>query len=321
MTTIPKNKLEYVEYIVKLAMNGTIEIHKLFRKLEEIFGKNIGQGSSRTVYKFDDNDVIKIAVGIIGIKRENAKASFIEGIAQNKTEVNSSTCASPEYITKVINHASNFSWIIQEYARPITEIEFEDITGVNWNYFEETLYYYFYDEPVVSRKELNDKAKEDGVLAELLKNSWFSGFFDSVINCKWVPGDLIEIQHYGKIGNRVVLVDYGFNEKVMKQHYMDESIEENTENSFDVYKTINKSDPGLFNALARQARLVIEINNKNFDYEKGKELFGILNQKEDQNLISRIKEKDVFAFIDAALTKDSAREKVKKLFFKLNNKV
>lgn len=79
--------------------------------------KFIGSGTSRTVYKLDENKVIKLAISKIGI-------------SQNKTE-SSALFQSLSCFTKVYDNEEFYRWIISEYAEKLNKVDFESVVGYN----------------------------------------------------------------------------------------------------------------------------------------------------------------------------------------------
>lgn len=121
---------EYIQLIITedsdLQTNFSIEEFKNFNnvndrlKYVENFGEVLGEGNSRIVYLLPNNNVLKIATNIDGIK-------------QNKFEFIASEDESSAYFNaKVFDHADDYSWIISEFITRLgSNREFEDISGLS----------------------------------------------------------------------------------------------------------------------------------------------------------------------------------------------
>lgn len=180
----------------------------------------IDQGSGRDTYRLDKNHVIKIALGDtvateIEIAEEQGKLSkpffsmIKRGIAQNKAEANSNECAEPEVVTRVVDHDPGFLWVIEEYASPIrSNEEFERYTGIAFMKLQGLI-----------RMSERDRTAEIRRDSHFNQNPWFVKMVKTMKNCglSWV--DLVALEHFGRIGNRVVLVDHGGTRKVMNTLY------------------------------------------------------------------------------------------------------
>ena len=162
--------------------------------------RRIASGSARIVYEIDDKKVLKLA--------KNAK-----GLAQNEAEgdwyVNESY---GDIIAKVLERDENYRWIVSERAKKITPNEFKSIVGVDFKDFYEYIVYIvgkdrYYTEP---SQEIKDKLEDDEFASEVAD---FIGSTDAS------TGDLQRISTYGKIDDRVVIIDYGLTMEIFKKYY------------------------------------------------------------------------------------------------------
>lgn len=157
----------------------------------------LGEGSSRVVFKLSDDYVIKIA--------KNDK-----GIAQNLSEMR------PELQTSVTNKIlvgdKKGSYIITSFAEDITEKEFEELTDMNFKQFSAAILYKFNQED-----EKNFPKPRD--YEEIKKNEYFKKMIDLIVHHDLLEGDAVRISSYGKIGNKVKLVDYGLDRDIYKKLY------------------------------------------------------------------------------------------------------
>ena len=163
----------------------------------------ITSGSSRAVYKINDEKVLKIA--------KNAK-----GIGQNQTEADwglkNYGVASEWY-----DVSDDGIWIESEYCPRVKITDFKKETGYSFEYFTECLRYYYY-------RHLNTRYRVPVAKPENYDETWEDDFirpFYEYLGDFGVPvGDLCRISSYGRNHNgEIVLVDTGLNEDVYNTYY------------------------------------------------------------------------------------------------------
>jgi hypothetical protein len=139
-----------------------------FKKRLEYCNKNlqrISSGSSRALYKIDEEKVLKLAM--------NQK-----GIAQNEQEIILSNYYD---ISDIVAHVfdkddKNNTWLEMELARKLTLGDFKRITGFDFKDFDATIHNYYLD-AVLHR---NDFRKE--VDKEISQEMWENEFTYSILN-------------------------------------------------------------------------------------------------------------------------------------------
>jgi hypothetical protein len=166
----------------------------------------LGAGSSRIVYKIDDETVLKLA--------KNAK-----GVAQNENEIDySQDSYLKNIVARVYEYDDDGLWLEMELAVPIKETTFKKIVGISFeNYSQAIRYYYFSDikgSSTVFKPENYD---------ELWENEFVSKMFDFLGNYQPPIGDLTRLSTYGIVKRNgvdtVVMIDYGLNDDVYNQFY------------------------------------------------------------------------------------------------------
>lgn len=171
----------------------------------------IAQGSSRIVYKIDEQKVLKLA--------KNEK-----GIAQNVNESNyliQSTFG--DVVTKMYRVDSDDKWIIMEYAKKITPTRFKELTGVS---LKEVELWLKYSMAKHQGKIYRDFAFNDNV-KQLIKKYEDMEFMQNLFsfsvefNMEW--GDFLRISSYGEVIRNgkptIVLTDFGFTTATYQNHY------------------------------------------------------------------------------------------------------
>ena len=178
------------------------------RYAETHLGKQLGSGSSRIVYRVDNNKVLKIA--------KNAK-----GIAQNEVEINwYGESYYDSIIANVIDYdRENSLWVEMELAFKVKNSDFERLWGVKIDDLKKYLSNMdrenhgkkgFYDIPTDIKYKL-DESEDVNTLVSFMLDS------DSP------SGDLGRKSSWGlvnrKNGEYLVLVDFGLTNEVYQTYY------------------------------------------------------------------------------------------------------
>ena len=169
--------------------------------------QRISSGSSRIVYKIDNEKVLKLA--------KNKK-----GLGQNEVEISYSHYRDIEdIIAKVFDYDENNLWTEMELARRVTKPIFKQITGFDFDAFGGCLINYSMEIKGRSsrfsvNKEIEAALWEDEYGYEMLS---FIGNYD-------IPtGDLARLSSYGLVKRNgedaIVLIDYGLTNEVYKSYY------------------------------------------------------------------------------------------------------
>lgn len=187
-----------------------------FKSLSSHAGRNryaaehlqkLAQGSSRIVYKIDDEKVLKLA--------KNDK-----GIAQNGTEIqwgNDSYFGS--VLAKIFDYDDSDLWVEMELARKVTKSEFKKLTGFDIN--DVSMYLKNRQQEIRGKKgifrmdpEFVDKMNESEFLTEIID---FAQAADIEV------GDFGVVTSYGVVKRdgheTLVITDYGLTKDVYQTHY------------------------------------------------------------------------------------------------------
>jgi hypothetical protein len=193
------------------------------RLLKAKGGEIFGIGSSRATVLLTSKHILKLA--------KNAK-----GFAQNAAEVELSK-KFPAITTKIFTVHPEYFYIVSELVKPLEADEFGSLSGIPFRLFHGIVRTY--------DRWNEDEAPED----HITPNNWFaqlknSGTFGgklgelkkatqspflkdilTAVDSGLMAGDLLNPEHYGKTTDgRIVLLDYGYTQDVMDQHYS-ESVE------------------------------------------------------------------------------------------------
>lgn len=212
--TINRKPMNEMAYPVLFDINVFKSLKSFSKRIQycEKFLQRIASGSARIVYKIDDEKVLKLA--------KNAK-----GIAQNEVEGGDYYLQKIGCFAKTFDVDENYLWVEMQLARKAKISDFKRITGFDFyticawcDYVSPNLYNHI-DERM---KQLfqSDEFQEyiddyDGLFYQL--NDYIGNY-----QLKHI-GDLKRISSWGVIiedgEEKLVLVDYGFNDDVAKRYY------------------------------------------------------------------------------------------------------
>jgi GNAT superfamily N-acetyltransferase len=171
--------------------------------------QRISSGSSRIVYKIDDEKVLKLA--------KNKK-----GLAQNEVESEFSGYYDiSDIVARVFDVDPDNLWIEMELARKLTKGNFKQITGFNWEDYVKVIHNYSVERLDDGRGFKYDIDKS--IVEEMWENEFtyemltFIGSYDVPI------GDLKKISTYGVVKrggqDSIVMIDYGLTSDVYDSYY------------------------------------------------------------------------------------------------------
>jgi hypothetical protein len=185
-----------------LANLERLETYNARKKYAERNLKHLSSGSSRIVYLTPSKTIIKLA--------KNDK-----GIAQNKAEANPKMKS--KYLNQILSCAKNFAWLETHYLEKITEKEFEQMTGLKFEQFGDSLRF--------SLKEIsgNKDAKKPEDFDKVSESDIYKELKDIGQRFKLLPGDLARISSWGTKDGRPVLIDAGLTRDIFDEYYEDSS--------------------------------------------------------------------------------------------------
>ncbi len=159
----------------------------------------IKAGSGRVAYDYDGNNVLKLA--------KNEK-----GLQQNRTEGDMSIQSSyGDLVTKVLDSDNHDVWVIAEKATRCSPSEFKKFTGVDIK----NLGYYL-------RKKLEPRQRSMFAIQDepaLDENEFVQELLCMMADYSMPAGDIQRIASWGKVRDRVVLIDYGLTNFIYETYY------------------------------------------------------------------------------------------------------
>lgn len=172
--------------------------------------QRISSGSSRIVYKIDDEKVLKLA--------KNKK-----GLAQNEIEVIYGQSYDLEStVAHVFEHDENYLWVEMELARKVRKNDFKRITGFYWDDYVMAINNY--GEEVHSRGGQSYKMPLDKEVYDAMwEDEFVYDIFGFIGNYHIPVGDLKRLSSYGIVKregkDEIVLIDYGLTTDVYDSYY------------------------------------------------------------------------------------------------------
>jgi hypothetical protein len=170
----------------------------------------ISSGSSRIVYKIDDEKVLKLA--------RNKK-----GLAQNEVEI---TQGNEGYLEDVVANVFDAHpddlWVEMELARKLKTADFRRITGFHWKDFVAAVHNYGNQSGNNGRNTF-DMGVDANIVEAMWEDEFVYGIFTYIGNYGIPSGDLEKMNSYGVVtrngSDHIVIIDFGFTQEVKDTHY------------------------------------------------------------------------------------------------------
>lgn len=195
------------EQILQILSKDNVSI-KAKQDIAGTYFTRISSGSSRIVYHFDDQNVLKLAKNV-------------KGLAQNKEEIDLST-HSP-ILTKTKDFDDNNYWIVTEKVKQlVSEKDFKSVTGIDFKTFctylrSNSEYEYIKNQKYSQYR--SEKLPED-IVKSLQNNETITEIVNLMNDFNMPVGDLCKVNSWGKDNsNKLKLLDYGLSADVLEKHY------------------------------------------------------------------------------------------------------
>jgi hypothetical protein len=164
--------------------------------------KHLSSGSSRLVYLTPKKTIIKLA--------KNEK-----GLAQNKAEANPKMLS--KYLNKILSHAKDYIWIETNYLDKITTKQFEEMTGLAFEDFDNAIRY------GLKKISGNTGLEKPDNFEKVEKSDIYKELHRIANEFKLMPGDLARISSWGIKDNHPILLDAGLTADIFSKYYEDSS--------------------------------------------------------------------------------------------------
>ena len=226
-----------IEYMKQL---GSLKAR--YQYCKQFLGNPIGRGSSRVVFQYDDQWVIKLALNGKGIAQNEAECDFSKEWFVNITP----------NVNYEMTDEEGYKFLMSEYIIPAKDEDFVEVFGFDFNTWKKFINTCVcqYDrryEKKISRYNDSHKFNSDE-LSEIIENNDIAReFYDYLTNYQPFHYDMMNIKNYG-LTNRngyseIVLCDSGLNEEIWNNHYARES-KENNKPLLDESIKIHKGEKG-----------------------------------------------------------------------------
>lgn len=172
--------------------------------------QRIGGGSSRIVYKIDDEKVLKLA--------KNEK-----GLAQNEVEIEySGDGYMNSILANVFEYHDQNQWVEMELARKMSKGEFKKIIGISFDVYSDFIMDFYYRNNPSGFNRGGKKFPEE-INDFMWENEFTRDILDYIGSYDIIPGDLGRTSTYGIVkrnGNdSIVIIDYGLSKDVFNKYY------------------------------------------------------------------------------------------------------
>ena len=200
-----------IEYMRKLS-----SFKKRYEYCKQFLGNPIGRGTSRIIFQYNDQWVIKLALNRKGIAQNQEEYQFCNDFFVSVT---------PKVYDKLCD-TDNFEFIVSEYVLPAKEEDFERCFGFDFYTFCRVLVTVYnqrnqrrqipsYKYPPFSSEEMDELLYNNEEMNEY--ESYWSNYDLGGI------GDLLRLSSYG-ITNRngyleIVILDAGLSEEIYNKYY------------------------------------------------------------------------------------------------------
>jgi len=171
--------------------------------------QRISSGSSRIVYKIDNEKVLKLAY--------NKK-----GIGQNEVEIEYSQYGDIEdVVARTLKHHPENLWVERELAKKVRVADFQKVTGFKFSDYQKAIHNYGVDS---GNSRGGYKQDIDPKIVEAMWESEFTyAMFDFIGNYGIPVGDLGRLNSYGLVkrngSDTIVMIDYGLTHDVYDSYY------------------------------------------------------------------------------------------------------
>jgi len=192
---------------------------EVFKSLKSHAGRNryaqehlqkLASGSSRIVYKIDDEKVLKLA--------KNDK-----GVAQNEVEIEYGQYNDiKDIVAKIFDYdEQNNLWVEMELARKVKASDFKNIVGYNFEDIKTAIHNVGVDSGNLRRVAKYEMSQE--LADDMWENEFMYELFSFIGNYAVPVGDLQRLSSYGLVKrdgqDTIVLIDYGLTHDVYSSYY------------------------------------------------------------------------------------------------------
>lgn len=175
--------------------------------------QKLASGSSRVVYKVDEEKVLKIA--------KNKK-----GLAQNSTESDYSLQNYyKDTVARVFETSDDNYWVEMELAKKVSPKRFQELVGVSLKDIQDILVALRdANRPSAYQNREQVRIKEQEALQKVENNDFLSSLWDMIMNYDMsYPADFGRVSTYGEViregKSEIVIIDFGLTRSTFEDFY------------------------------------------------------------------------------------------------------
>lgn len=163
----------------------------------------LGAGTARAVFLLNTQSVLKVSMNHAGDEQN-----------MNEHDV-SSDPGVKDIVARVIDAHPTHRWVVAENAHVFhSDDEFERFAKISWNDFCDALD----DDEKWKHEDENAQDEEDTRIDELRQHPIVKAAIDLVSFADLAVHDLLDIEHWGHVKQRVVCIDYGLSTSTALTH-------------------------------------------------------------------------------------------------------
>jgi len=171
-------------------------LKRVKRGIEELMEQRghdkVGEGSSRMVYRKSPGSVLKIDVGIFDRDIDHPPGG------QNETEWSCiESVGDNPLVPRLIDRADDYGWIVLEELNPVSEAEFKEKTGIDFQDFRKAMFELFglLDAPSIER--LRVRLGRAPTMSSQNTDKFADAIADVLRTCATEHIELLVIHHWG----------------------------------------------------------------------------------------------------------------------------
>lgn len=177
-------------------------------------------GTSRIVFVYKDDTVLKIAKNVKGLAQNNEEVSNYDMLDYHDASA---------ILCPIIDYDQNpqRKWIVSRRAKKVKSSDFVGTFGMDFNKLKNVINLFasdagrfVWDKEKISRgrKLLADRMTQLNLFDAPEDNPFFHLWL-AIKVCELAYGDVERLSSWGMVDGRCVLIDYGGTMKVLRQHY------------------------------------------------------------------------------------------------------
>ena len=161
--------------------------------------QRISSGSSRIVYKIDDEKCLKLAKNKKGLTQNEVESDFSRDWYIN------------HLFAEVYDTHKNYLWIEMQLAKKVSKSDFKKYLDLDFDDFCMMI-------DIFGSENTSSVYRPENI-DELYENEMVQAMNDFIVNYEVPIGDLKRLSSYGIVNDDIVLVDYGLDKDAYITHY------------------------------------------------------------------------------------------------------